>query len=924
MKLEVDYEGRKRILDVNFDYDPANPKHDEWIKQAIWKEDAQNESGTYGDWIGKVWDGMISNPIGEGFNIAEDHRKAGARLVEDGLSKVMTGDLPMGAFNTMIGSMQWLFSPFTGAGQAFVGQPTEAGTGMALEAAGVDPEIGVSDIPVVGEGLANWGGEYQLKQLVGDTMAIGAEMVHPGSLVNRFSKVPEHIRKFDKRPSAAARETNELREKYPAVIDDVVDDVVGVPKVQVDEAGNIINAAEAFVPRASVPLTRDVVTNPTIMDKVRILRESGASEQRLYKDIGDMMYKSIKSGDLPLSSVSRLVKDLDMNPEEFVKAWQVSIRESGQSLNVLSQAAKQMSKDHNYPPKLRSQLDILAKEIARDKSISNVEKFFNKLRAVENFRRGMMVSQLATAVRNAGSAVGRITMASFDDAVQSILGGGGMKEMWGSIASDFKALPLIRNKELLNDVLEGNPLTKEKLLYTSANEANSLHIISRAVNVFNIYQERAFRKYAFQAKLEKLAKESGQTLGDMNPERVPKEWLETATNHALDMTFASSGGKMAKEVVKFYDKFPILYTVSNPFPRFTFANALPFLIEHSPYGLAKALSPRVIDDLAQGNSKAFAKAASRGLIGTALLGQAMELREKIGGEMWYELAVPNEDGTTFNIDARPYAPMAQYLFMAQLIEDMRNPDKPSTLNAGDWTEMLLGMNRVGGTGFIIADLLRGKSRERSKEILTKFAADWAGAFSTPLAQVRDITQAVTGDSRLRDPRGDTLGETIVGTTIKNLPIAEQLLPVRRSPLAQGAIEQEGMLGLPGGVAKQVTGLNVKKKNLVQREVDRLDVNYSIWNPRTGIKEMDRRQTAIMGEYSPRLADLIMSDKYQNMSDAAKKVMLEEALKLIKTAALDRLKGAMAEDDPEILKRYTIEKATTKSQEALAREMGLIQ
>jgi len=133
-----------------------------------------------------------------------------------------------------------------------------------------------------------------------------------------------------------------------------------------------------------------------------------------------------------------------------------------------------------------------------------------------------------------------------------------------------------------------------------------------------------------------------------------------------------------------------------------------------------------------------------------------------------------------------------------------------------------------------------------------------------------------------------------------------------------------MLGLPGGVAKQVTGLNVKKKNLVQREVDRLDVNYSIWNPRTGIKEMDRRQTAIMGEYSPRLADLIMSDKYQNMSDAAKKVFLEEALKAVKSAALERLKGAMAEDDPELLDRYTIEKATTKSQEALAREMGLIQ
>ena len=912
MKLEVDYEGRKRTLDVNFDYDSANPHHDEWIKQAIWKEDAQNESGVYGDFIGKVWDGIISNPTGEAFNIAEDQRKAGARLVEDGLSKVMTGDLPMGAFNTMMGSMQWLFSPVTGAGQAFAGQPVEAGTGMALEAGGIDPEIGVRDIPVVGESLANWGGDYQLKQFTGDMASLGAEMIQPGSVVNRLRNVPDHIRNYKSGASDTAN-----RAGY-------ADEVEEVPEVQVDEAGNITNAAEAFVPRASVPLTRDVVTNPTIMDKVKTLRDSGASEQRLYKDVGDMMYESIKSGDLPLSSVSRLVKDLDMSPEEFVKAWQVSIREAGQSLNVLSQAAKQMSKDHNYPPKLRNQLDVLAKEIAKDKSISNPEKFFNVLRTVENFRRGMMVSQLATAVRNAGSAVGRITMASFDDAAQSILGGGGMKEMWGSITSDFQALPLIRNKELLNEVLDGNILTKDKLLYTSVNETELLGRVSKAVNVFNVYQERAFRKYAFQAKLEKLAKESGQTLGDMNPERIPKEWLDTATNHALDMTFASSGGRMAKEVVKFYDKFPVLYTVLNPFPRFTFANALPFLIEHSPYGLAKAFSPRAIDDLAQGNSKAFAKAASRGVIGTVLLGQAMDLREQVGGERWYELAIPNEDGTTTNIDARPYAPMTQYLFMAQLIEDMRNPDKPSTLSAGDWTEMLLGMNRVGGTGFIIADLLRGKSWERSKEILTKFAADWAGAFSTPLAQVRDITQAVTGDSRLRDPRGDTLGETIVGTTIKNLPIAERLLPVRRSPLAEGAIEQESMLGIPGGVAKQVTGLNLKKKNVVQREVDRLDVNYSIWNPRTGIKEMDRRQTAIMGEYSPRLADFIMSDQYQNMSDAKKKVILEEALKAVKSAALERLKGAMAEDDPEILNRYTIEKATTKSQEALARELGLIQ
>jgi len=921
-EIEVTFEGRKRTVKVPDNFDKTNPNHQEQLKQHFWKQDSENKSGPFAEFLDIAFKGIRAGTLdaaGRAFNIAEEEREAGQRAMKDAMSKFKAGQMSSAAFNAVMGSMQWLFSPATGFAWGFGGEPVtdvaEAGLDKFIELQGGEP--GATQ-------RARDAGYYTPADFLGGLAGFGTEMVQPGSVVKQLRDVPEHIRNYK-----TAKEDAAARETYDGFVDDVAEEGGEAAEVLPDADG-------AFVPRASVPLTRDVVTNPTFLQRVYAIRDAaGSDKQRLYKDVGDVMYEAIRSGEIPLSSISRLTKDLNMEPDEFVKAWTTSIREAGQSLNVLSQAAKHMARDPSLPDGMRRQLDELAQQIAKDKSITMPEKFFNVLRSVENFRRGMMVSQLKTAIRNAGSAVGRITMASFDDAAQSILGGGSMKEMWNSIRSDMMALPGIRNKELLNQVLEGNPLTKDQLLYTSVNEANLLNKVSRAVNTMNVFQERAFRKYAFQAKLEKLARDAGVRLEDMNPERIPDEWLETATKHALDMTFASSGGKMARKAVKMYDDFPILYTISNPFPRFVFGNSIPFLIEHSPYGLMKALSPNVVNDLAKGNSKEFAKAASRGLMGSTMLAWAMDLRDKAGGEKWYELAVENEDGTTTNIDTRPYAPMSLYLFMAQVIDDAKNPDRPSTLTAGDFLDVAAGINRVGGTGLILGDILRSGDIKSfgdlfSNKQFTKFMGDWLGAFTTPVAQAKDVAQAISGDTVVRDTRGDTTAERLLNPTLRNIPSipflgleGEAMLPPRRSPLRPGVIEQQPIGPIPGGIASQVTGANLQVKTPVQREVDRLAINYSIWNPRTGNKEMDRRQTAIMGEYAPQIESFVMSDMYQNMDDARKKVALEEVLKRFKSMALDRLKGAMAQDDPELLRQYMIEQKTTKSQEDLLQQMGVV-
>jgi hypothetical protein len=915
-EIEVTFEDQKRTVKVPDNFDKTNSNH----------RGLGALSDFFGTTVKAIRAGTI-DPAGRAFNIAEDEREAGAKAMREAMSLFKSGKLPSGAFNAIMGSFRWLFSPATGFGQAFAGEPVQLGTEKLLEAGGIDPNIGVRDIPVVGESLADLGGDYSLAQALGDTAALGLESIQPGSILKQLRDVPENIRNYNTAvQDAAARSTyNDIGESATA--------------------GSIEEGGDAFVPRASVPLTRDIVTNPTVISRVKKAREeAGDDKQRLYKDVGAVMYEAIKSGELPLSSISRLTKDLDMEPEEFVKAWQTSIRESGQSLNLLSQAAKHMARDTSLPDGLRRSLDEASKEMAKSDTWS--DKVWNTIRAVENFRRGMMVSQVKTSVRNAWSSLGRIAISAFDDATQSFFGGGNLADAWQSISANLSALPGIRNKELLNQILDGNPLTKDQLMYTSVNEADLLNRVSKAVNGLNVYQERAFRKYAFQARLEQLARNSGVKLEDMQPDKIPDQWLDNATQHALDMTFASSGGEAAKNIVKFYDQFPIFYTVANPFPRFTFANSIPFLVDHSPIGMLKAFSPSVVDDLAKGNSKQFAKAASRGLIGTTTLAYAMDLRDKFGGEKWYELVVNNEDGTTTNIDVRPYAPMSVYLFMAQVIDDAKNPDRPSTLTAGDFAEVAIGLNRVEGTGLILADMIRAGDIDSVKDISAKFGGGWLSAFTTPLAQVRDAVQAAgnidivkdnfsefgfTGDSTIRDTRGDTTGEHLLGPAIKNIPFAENMLPPRRSPLKRGVLQQEPILGMPGGIASQITGVNVTEKSPIQREVDRLSVNYSTWNPNTGIKELDRRITPYMSRFAPAMDKIVQSEQYKNMGNEEKKVFLERVLREFKSQAMDIVVGTsangyrdgmLAKDDPELLKKYLLESRTNKSEEALLKKYGV--
>ena len=137
--------------------------------------------------------------------------------------------------------------------------------------------------------------------------------------------------------------------------------------------------------------------------------------------------------------------------------------------------------------------------------------------------------------------------------------------------------------------------------------------------------------------------------------------------------------------------------------------------------------------------------------------------------------------------------------------------------------------------------------------------------------------------------------------------------------------------MPGGIASQITGVNVTEKSPIQREVDRLSVNYSTWNPNTGIKELDRRITPYMSRFAPAMDKIVQSEQYKNMGNEEKKVFLERVLREFKSQAMDIVVGTsangyrdgmLAKDDPELLKKYLLESRTNKSEEALLKKYGV--
>lgn len=594
----------------------------------------------------------------------------------------------------------------------------------------------------------------------------------------------------------------------------------------------------------------------------KVLRDPKTGEQiggpRLFQRIGD----ALERGEIDINSLPDFVKAYGLNGEETAALFKNAATFSGKTLQALSRVEKELRTLLPDMPKVKVEL-------------TGWQIFKSKWEAIDNFRRGLLVSQVATAMRNTISQGGRYSLEVANDAFSGVINKlSGKQDAFGPMLEDVAAVFRRTNPEnikQIEQVLKDNPLESGRLFNTPVGDVAFGTKVTNVLNTLNRFQEFMYRNLILDAKLHTLARQGNRQITELGSDEIAR-----AVDQALEMTFSVTPkrGTFFSDLYKAYRSMPFSTVLLNPFPRFQM-NALKFIIDHSPLGLMSLFRKETRAAIAAGNPEAISKA----ITGTLMLSAATVIRNNpnIGGEKWYELKVGNKV-----IDMRPFAPFSTYLFIAEMWSH------PERLTGADFAQGALSINRIAGSGLAVVDLFQQGTPEGTIKFLKEFTGQYLGGYTVPFRSISDIV----GQFRPQEAISrDTKSNPILGPAISNIPGLNETLPEYPSLFQKEPFKREQPL------LRQVTGITVKTKPYIQKEIDRLGLNVADFIPKTGDPVINRIIIKATGELLDPINSLIEhSSNYQNSSDAKK----AEILNTLISGAKSKAKGNVAKNIAEVI------------------------
>ncbi len=625
----------------------------------------------------------------------------------------------------------------------------------------------------------------------------------------------------------------------------------------------------------------------------------------------------LQSGRLRPDVYLEILKKNDLTPEQFAQSYVQEVSQAGRTLQILSDFRKFSREAEDAVDNINTQA---AGGIIDERGI---------FRRIEDMRRGLMVSQLSTAVRNATVGGARSILDTgtklIDFGLQKVTGKVNPEMPLMTAGDAFgQVMNLLTPKQsydLTKQILEVRPKEYDQLfrdynagVALGGKTPDLLGGAEKAVyalNVFNRFQDSVFRSAVFADSVERGMKARGldfkETMKSGRMGDIPEDIIQRGVQDALEFTFSNKPKTKAEQaIVTAIDNIPGA-TIAIPFPRFM-VNSFRFMTEYSPLGPLHLMSKNERAALKAGDTKLLSKS----LAGSALLYGAYALRDsEYAGEKWYELK--GEDGEM--IDMRPYAPLSAYLFAADVIK--RNIDGTLyDLKGSDISEAVLGIGS-DKTGLQMVDGLLGEIRQdpefgakKAEEYFSKFAGEYAGTFFIPFQQIRDVmAEFEPEEAKVRRTTEDALAPVKA-----KLPVAGRELPESFSytnPQPRERIDP---------AMRQVTGVTkIAPKNEAEKEMDRLQIKEFEIFKRTGSTEADR----LVASKSAALIDNVVSkfvadEAYGNMTNHQKRLMLKKLLGEVNTAARDQ---AMKEN-PELFLESAVKKSLSKDELRVLEEAGI--
>lgn len=843
-KRAIDYQKRQKIDKLN---DEINSLRLKQIRSFISKSAS-----------------MVGRPLKHAYGIYRREAESGRRMVENAYQNPGWWKTPAGI---LIGTAQYVGSPITAAAEGLVGDPTKESLEQIKVPKGAAAFVGkltesaVYMIPLGGT--------------IKGAMLAKEPGLKAGIKVGMKYKGPSH----------------ELAEEV-------------TPKVTPKVLSSKLKKGK---------LTEEIITQPLIKDVTaaadEALKGNLDESQRIFSQIADRL----RIGEINPEGLPEILKKHNLTSVEFARMYKESVSTSGRILGWHGAAAKRLRFVFKGEEEALAILDDALKQEMGSPNF--VDKFLNKWASIENTRRALLVGQMATAMRNAWSQAGRISLATLDEAIEGVYrktfgvgksaaglrtGTAVINEARRDMNSVWRAinkLPKDKQDKFFKILDENHAvISKMRLLSQPVHEVQLGGKLAKIVNTLNRFQEMRFRHIAFEAKLRQKLKQNGLDYNKIKPKDIPEGMLEDSVNYALEMTFAANPkSKALQKMIQAWSRMPFLTTIQ-PFPRFNYANAIPFIYEHSPLGFLHMVRPSTIKKLASGDVDEFAKLASRATTGTMMLDSAMRLRQsEHAGERWYEIKIGKK-----TYDTRAFAPFSTYLFLAELMA------KPERVKPKDWTSAIVGLNRIAGTGLVALDWIRGKDNQDTKKKIANFVGQYGSSFFTPVRTASDFYAGIDPEeAKVRDYREDSL----IAPILLNFPKYSQMVPEKPSPLKRAQPvkgEPVELFGkkIPAGVFRQLTGFSSRVKTVVEKEIDEVGLPWKSVLPATGIAAADR---AVSRKMAPKVEDriplLTNTKMYKDLPVNLKRLALSEAFRSIR----DEAKHELMIENPSLYLRMVLQK-----------------
>jgi hypothetical protein len=710
-----------------------------------------------------------------------------------------------------------------------------------------------------------------------------------------------------------------VNDRLPPVRDEVPLEMYA-DEIQAASSGGNINNVKAEDVIDPAPDGRDFQTDTTtglnqrvidvgmqIMDELEIPRNPNVR-------ISDQLKEAVLLANSSPKFMDKFVETLKKNNltvEELSTVFKESISDSARRMQQLSTASKTMKR-------IGQELG----EIAPDEGwyANFAKEYTDIIRELDNIRRGLLVSQIATAMRNNTAQLGRVGMRtlieSFDDILNRTFNP--LRKAFGkeTVPVDYTKsfgllMNLTKNKKKAKEITDF--LTKyyvnesDRLFTKYASEvadSSKSKVLKGAqkmvdgLNFLNRMQEFWYRRGMFATSIKDTLALKGI---DINKVEINEDLLkhlnasdiEKAVDDALFFTYAKTPtNKALKAFVDLSNSIPFVTTGLIPFARFM-ANAIEFQFKHSPVGFGLLLRPKEIKKIAAGDTTAFSQA----VIGSTILMATIEAKRKGMAEdhKWYELETT--EGKT--VDMRPYFPLTPYLFVADVITRIE-----SGRNWGDAKDILQALSgaqfRAGASLQLIQNLLDGLGGLDTEEKVNKFMSDYVsdvlGGFLTPLRMFNDFIEQEQ-DFRAPVPTGEFLTDT-TNRLKTSIPIVREQFPELQSPTRAAAPGRPDTVKLPivgaevpGPLTRQLTGATVREeKNIAEREFDRLGYKRRDILPYSGNAVVDQTRAEYLGPLIETVIPvLVQSEQYQSKNNQEKNVLLRQSLKLLRDAANDYIK-----------------------------------